>query len=898
MRDGIPKSDAKRCSGNPFRPEDVAMVVSRSGLIWCEDERRSGVLREPAHPLNGIDYVEYRRAPLAPPGERNVLDVTFLKPPPGAPALTAADFEVIGGVRIVGIRVLDIAPDAGEPLRLNVFLDREGDFSSYVLRVDHSDIDPERSEVRFGFKAGCPTEFDCRTTVECPPEALTEPALDYLAKDYQSFRRLMVDLIAERNPSWQERLPADLGITLVELFAYAGDYLSYWQDAGPATEGFLDTCLHRASAGRHARLIDYRMHNGRNAVTYAHFVAQAGASSVVPAGSKLLSKVSRPLIGESSPPTATIAITPQFDSDPALAGVTVFETTALVEIRNEHNELRVHTWNDARCCLAKGATEAHLFGMSGPTGAETAFAPTFAVGDYLLFQEILSPTTGLPADADKKRRQVVRISAVELAEDAAFTSAVPNGNLTPRSNPGDPALPLQRVRWREEDALTVPVCISAETKDGTPIAPVSIARGNISPADHGRTIRQDTTDGVLKLPDPGAGRWPLPSMALPSAPLTHQPMPVALEFNSLGQLLHGRHDLERDPTEVTPAVVLILRFPNVPDEIWTTVPTLLDSGPYDQHFVAEVDNEGKATLRFGDDQYGRRPLDAAGAIARYRIGNGLAGNIGAESLVHLVAPDPAEPLDPANPGAPLNFAAVDAVFQPVPARLGVDGETIEHVRQIAPEAFRAVQFRAVTEADWEEVAMRHNGVVAAKATFRWTGSWHTIFVAIHPRDEDDLRRLPGGGVELTPGFAAIIKAHLKRFKLAGYDLAVRAAQYVPLEIEVMLCIARGHFRGDVLEAVSRMLSNRSFADGSRGFFHRLEFTFGEAVYLSRLYAAIEAVEGVDSATVKVFKRYWEPARDELARGVIGMGPFEIPRLDNDAIFAENGVLRLTAVGGL
>ena len=39
------------------------MTLSRDGLIWCEDERRSGVLREPAHPLNGIDFVEYRRAP-------------------------------------------------------------------------------------------------------------------------------------------------------------------------------------------------------------------------------------------------------------------------------------------------------------------------------------------------------------------------------------------------------------------------------------------------------------------------------------------------------------------------------------------------------------------------------------------------------------------------------------------------------------------------------------------------------------------------------------------------------------------------------------------------------------------------------------------------------------------
>jgi hypothetical protein len=78
----------------------------------------------------------------------------------------------------------------------------------------------------------------------------------------------------------------------------------------------------------------------------------------------------------------------------------------------------------------------------------------------------------------------------------------------------------------------------------------------------------------------------------------------------------------------------------------------------------------------------------------------------------------------------------------------------------------------------------------------------------------------------------------------------------------------------------------------------MRFNFGQPVYLSQLYAAIEAVEGVDSATVKVFKRYWDTARDELARGVIEMGPFEIPRLDNDPNFAEDGVLRLTAVGGL
>ena len=196
------------------------------------------------------------------------------------------------------------------------------------------------------------------------------------------------------------------------------------------------------------------------------------------------------------------------------------------------------------------------------------------------------------------------------------------------------------------------------------------------------------------------------------------------------------------------------------------------------------------------------------------------------------------------------------------------------------------------------MALRHAGVAAAKARFRWTGSWHTVFVAVHPREADDLERLPGGGTALTPAFADEIRAHLRRFKLAGYHLAVRAAVYVPLAIEIEICVARGHFRGDVLAAVGDALSNRAFADGTQGFFHPLNFGFEQAVYLSRIYAAVESVEGVDSVKVLIFKRYWEVALDELERGLMEMGPVEIPRLDNDPSTPENGVLRLLAVGGL
>lgn len=833
-------------------------VLSSDGLVLCGDEQRSSVLLDPAHPLNGIDFVEYRRDLLAPPPRRHVLQVTFLKPPPLPPAVTAANFTVIGGVRIVDLRVLDVEADPADSLALRLFIDREGDFSAYVLAMGQADIDLERSQARFSFKASCPSDLDCRPVADCPPTLLDEPALDYMAKDYQSFRRLLVDLIAERNPSWQERLSADLGMTLVELMAYAGDYLSYSQDAGPATEGFLDTCLHRISAARHARLVDYAMSNGRNASTFVHFTAVDGASEVLASGTRLTSRIGQPLRGDLAAPGTIVPLSADFDTDPALAQVIVFETQAETRIVGLHNEIRFHGWGDTQCCLAKGATHAFFYCIDA---GGVLVPPDLRPGEYLLLEEIRSPETGAAPDADPRRRQVVRIETAEASEDAALTNVLTGGTaLTPRLNPADPALPLLRITWTEADALRFPLCISAVTDQDVLVDPVSVARGNVAPADHGRTVTRDTAMGTIGFPDAGAGRWPLPSLALPDAPLTQ--------------------------TAAGPSVSLDVWSFGIPDpERWIAVPHLLDSGPFDQQFAAEIDNGGAAMLRFGDDQYGRRPSDAVRIAATYRIGNGTRGNCGWGTLIHAVAGGAAA-------------SAIEAVRQPVPARSGEEPESVEHVRQIAPEAFHALQFRAVTVADWEEMALRHPALAAAKASFHWTGSWHTVFLAVHPVDAGDLRRLPGGGAELQPDFAAAVKAHLGRFKLAGYDLNVRAATYVPLEIEIRLCVGTGHFRGDVLAEAGRVLSNRSFADGTRGFFHPLGFGFGAAVYLSRLYAAVEAIEGINSAEVLVFKRYWKMPGNDLARGRIEMGPFEIARLDNDRNFPENGVLRLTAVGGL
>src|SRR5262249_52819291 len=88
--------------------------------------------------------------------------------------------------------------------------------------------------------------LEWKAVVSCRPELLQEPELDYLAKDYASFRGLMLDRMAALTPEWQERSPADGHVALVELLAYTADGLSYEQDA-VATQAYLGTARRRLS---------------------------------------------------------------------------------------------------------------------------------------------------------------------------------------------------------------------------------------------------------------------------------------------------------------------------------------------------------------------------------------------------------------------------------------------------------------------------------------------------------------------------------------------------------------------------------------------------------------------------------------------------------------------------
>jgi hypothetical protein len=178
-------------------------------------------------------------------------------------------------------------------------------------------------------------------------------------------------------------------------------------------------------------------------------------------------------------------------------------------------------------------------------------------------------------------------------------------------------------------------------------------------------------------------------------------------------------------------------------------------------------------------------------------------------------------------------------------------------------------------------------VQRAQWTLRWTGSWRTVFLTVD--------RL--GGRPVDAAFEAQLRAHLERFRMAGHDLEIDGPRFVALEVELRVRVLPAYFRSDVRAALLERLGSGTLRDGRRGFFHPDHFTFGQGVPLSAVYAAAQAVAGVERVEVARFQRLGIPSPAALESGELAVGALEVARLDNDPSFPERGILTLELEGG-
>lgn len=942
------------------------------GCQWlpccAEDVRRERVRLNGR--LNGIDYVEV--------GDDGVtLCVHLFGDVPAG--IGVANVRVSGGDRIVGLRALSVSeesePDMHDDVCLRVVLDREGDFSPYCLClvdaasgvdtaswIAYPGFDPRYACAQLRFRLACGRDLDCGVETPCVKPAIALPEINYLARDYQSFRQLFLDRMALNVPAWQERHVPDIGVAMVEVMAYVADYLCYYQDA-VATEAYLQTARRRISVRRHARLVDYRMHEGCNARALVTLSLAAGEVSLALDNLLLL-----------APPPGQGNVTPGAIDATQLAaarahGAMVFEPMSLdgattITVVAAQSAIHFYTWGGELCCLPKGSTQAVLIdaaptplpalpppssapapappnanaptpaGVPPSNGQPTvvaAAAPAAAnddgstamvaapqralklkPGDLLIFEEVLGPATGNPADANPLHRHAVRLTAVEELID-----------------PLDGTLLLQ-VSWDHCDALPFDLCLSVRmpAPDCSWIEDVSLARGNVLLVDHGDHVPGQCQCAALCVPPGSADEATYPGLdaALAAVPDACARCGTLIEDCWLvpGTTLYGccacegavqdvtrppgdtGHTLQgspltwaeplpagpnapvcqllaRDPRQALPqlrvyggplADVLVDHVP-VDAYAWQARGDLLESGPDDRHYVVEMDDDGDAHLRFGDGVLGQQPDAGDFFRAQVRIGNGPAGNVGSDSIVWFALKS-----DVAPPGVvPRN---------PLAASGGTAPESLGEVKQYAPGAFRVKPLRAIVADDYAQFADQQPGVQDAACQLAWTGSWFEADVVVDPL-----------GVEvLDPALAVGVKRALWPYRRIGHDLAVLGARYVPLTIELSVCVLPDFLRAQVKAELINRFSAGLRSDGLPGFFHPDRLMLGEPVLQSAVLAEAQAITGVAHVELITLARAPDGQPGDVpADGELHLASVEIAQVDNDPDHPDHGSISFTMRGG-
>jgi Baseplate J-like protein len=785
---------------------------------------------------NGIDFVDVA----GPTG--TALAVHFLNAVPVVGSLGSPPATITGGEVIASVPVLAIdeatawsADSQGRPI-LALTVAASGDASTYTLTLTSTKLDPFFSTVPVVFPTTTAAAGDPASPAPSRPVPASDSApIDYLAKDFASFRQALSEFSLLRYQNWVERSEADLGMVLMEVLAAMADELSYHQDRVRG-ESALATASQRLSAIRHARLVDYEPAPATVATTV--LALEVAAAENGNTGWTLDTPLRVRALG------AEGSIVEFEVEDPALglAGAPAGQTLPwmTVDTRWNRRTLSPYYWDDSQRCLAAGATELYLVGSN--------------LGLYTGQQLLLDTAT---ATADPPVRELVTVAATLAIAD-----------------------PLQDVPLTQI-TLASPTIADHDLR-------VTAVAGNIVPAVQGSRFSEQ-----FMIPAAGAAS-PAPVIvrfavgSTPTAPLPEYR--YCLTAGPLAWLATGA-DEEYSATTVAPEIALTqLSGLTSPSPAWTFARWLLDAGPSDQVFTLtpeqyspvltaggvtwmDYDGDGGTTIRFGAGTFGVSPNPGAAFEVLYRIGGGSSGNVPADTVVG-VAPDQTQ------------AGLVMTCTNPFAATGGQDAETIAQVRARAPQRFSAEPLRLVLAGDYAMAAESLDWVQQAGTSFRWTGSWLTAVTTADPV-----------GVEVpSTGQLASLTQLLDARRLAGTESYVQGPSYTSLDLSITVAGLATAFASDVEEAVVAALAPGQSATGDAGFFNHSRWGFGQPLEESALLAAIQSATGVVGVSSLAYRPAASGAPWIALVGSVAVAAHRILRVDNDPSRPQAGTLAISVEG--
>lgn len=312
-----------------------------------------------------------------------------------------------------------------------------------------------------------------------------------------------------------------------------------------------------------------------------------------------------------------------------------------------------------------------------------------------------------------------------------------------------------------------------------PLVPASVrVNANVARATHGES-RAEVLGG-------GDASVPFQSFALRQKPLTY----VAAS------------------TPSGTASTLELRVDGI---LWREVRSLEGAGPRDRVYTVRHDDDGTATIRFGDGVSGARlPTGEDNVTASYRVGIGIDGIVGAGRISLLLS----RPL------------GIRDVTNPVAAGGADDPEALDMARVNAPLTVLTMD-RIVSLQDFEDFARAFAGIGKASAALIWDGEERLVHLTVAAAD--------GGSVPAASELHRNLRDGIDAYRHAARPVRISSFHPRSFDLAARIAVAPDRAGGSVAEAVRAALLE-AFSFPARA--------FAEPVTVSGVLAVMQAVEGV------------------------------------------------------
>jgi hypothetical protein len=733
---------------------------------------------------------------------------------------------------------------------LSITFDSGASFETQLLTIADlagARLDPFSSSAEFSFKQSCPTVFDCACRGAPGAPASNDYPVDYLARDFESYKDALSAFSANRYPDWQMDIVADQAVMLGETFAALADELAYIQDRYKLETEF-EHLKERRSFEQLSRILGYKLRPELPAtglVVLRHYEGVVQPAGLAPNAVDVLAGTVLSGFGDHD------NIVP-FEIGTSLADIrdaTPYRTDAV------WTDIPVHVPDPTCPWIPRGAREIWVRGHALAN-------PAIGKGTRLLIET-------RPRRQDLDLRRVI----VELDGDP-----VTDHDLVIDSTVAPPGTGVTRLHWRAEDALPFDLDIQD-----------AFVSGNLVPVMSGRTRSDrfvigpgnDALRRAIEREGPARAGQPVRPV------IFRHPLDHTVTEGLAWQAAEGATawDVSYD------AEVALQRIGGAGED-WRIVGDMLTQTATDEAATIEAGHWGPVfdyvedtrntshrdfigdpgyCLRFGDGEFGIPPADGSVFDIHYRTACAARANLSA-GRIHLAFPGAVPP------GTPIMPAEILSASNPVPFENAQAAENIELAKLVVPHFNRALKLRAVRNRDFQDLLNARTDIDASVAQSRWLGCWPATFLTVDPH----------GSIELSDQATSSVQAFIEEIRLVGRPAYLTGAALRPLDLQIVICRDRREPFGRIAEAIMDELVGPT----PEALFHPDNLSFGHEVPRATLEARIAGVDGVTGIRRIRYRWRGEIGFTDFTASSLVCAPDQIPVLKHDPVRPNLGRIEI------